>query len=1066
MTKSILKVNLLIIFAFLLASCANHNVRGEGQEGPGLIISPAFTKIAVGEERSYKAIYTNENGMASQVTENTKWTITNVGAKDATFASISGQGVVRGEAPGQIVLIAGYLGVTARLMITISPSNSVGPNGNGKDGNSDDKPHGHDGDSDDKPHGHDGNSDADSDGNSDNHGSVDTVKPQIESVALISATELRITYSEEMAEAALDIENYKISQDVSGDCASGNNFSDSLATTKFRIVSAAKTATNIITLTLSDGLAPGDYTLIVDTDAVKDLAGNKLSCPNTGVFSGYDSVPPIVAGVSSLNSQKVRVTFSEDVNAEALNVASYKIANGPINTTCVDNANFEAAKATSDFDIVSVTGSGRIYTLELSNTQTYMKAYTVLVDRAVITDLSTVPQELSCPNNGDFLGREPLKVMSAVAADSTHILLTFSKPVLAEENEPGSAVCSSSEECGKRYMLAGVSSLGLVTEAKLLDGTICGGVQADDSAVCITHSIAQEAGQYTVTVANGRDGDGFDDSVFGAILDFENRENMQRSPYDRASFVGQSGGTGPGPIVTPDSLIISIDPFNDGSDFGHLATYNGKIYVGPNRYGNSAVRFNPDGSQPERLTFTLEKDTIASANTPDSLGSRGLSRNTATSRDDGIAVPPYVTIGSKGCQENKADSASGCGPDNQDGRGLFTSGIFDNEEHLFITGSRSKGQNYYIYATTDKDNQLDYTYMDMYRPFHSISAGGYVAGNRGTESIKVFNERIYWAAPGNRTYRPYVAKIYTKNPESIKGNDAEFLMLTNVRGFGYYGKDCKTNAAVPNHADNIGATVFPFKNRLYLANSGAVSDKSSCNINSPYVSGQCEQLGGIIRSTNDDPAPASNSCGHWQDITPTNNEKYRSYFTDVLTSLSDLTPAKQPVPAMTEFNDALYLIRNACLTNRQNRGCTQDECKDDKSCPDGEEVPQLWKCLPDAKGECNADGWELVAEYDNSGKSNMGDDNNNKITLLIANGSRLYVGYDNLNGVSLWRTKEGVKNPSAISDFEQVESAGLGDTSNTELYSTVSLPQGAYFYLYISLGRSGKPLQIFRIQNL
>src|SRR5262249_12782051 len=146
------------------------------------------------------------------------------------------------------------------------------------------------------------------------------------------------------------------------------------------------------------------------------------------------------------------------------------------------------------------------------------------------------------------------------------------------------------------------------------------------------------------------------------IRDSANTENLQPAPNDRRTFTGCAS--------TPQNFTdgpIATNPFVDGSSFGYLASYNNKIYIGPNFAGNAANRFNPDGSSPESLTFTSTK-------APSATGGSASPRNTAATREGSIAVPPFVTIGHTGCTANNASLATGCGPDNNDGRGIFASG--------------------------------------------------------------------------------------------------------------------------------------------------------------------------------------------------------------------------------------------------------------------------------------------------------------------------------------------------------------------------------------------------------
>ena len=132
------------------------------------------------------------------------------------------------------------------------------------------------------------------------------------------------------------------------------------------------------------------------------------------------------------------------------------------------------------------------------------------------------------------------------------------------------------------------------------------------------------------------------------------------------------------------------------------------------------------------------------------------------------------------------------------------------------------------------------------------------------------------------------------------------------------------------------------------------------------------------------------------------------------------------------------------------------------------EIPQLWKCVPTLSGsatECDADDWSLVAQNGTTGKTNFGDANNTKVTMLSANGDYLYVGFDNATtGIEVWRTN--VANPSSEGDFSQIGGDGFGaGTAITEVYSHVSLQSGSIYYLYLSVGKNSIPVRVHRQQN-
>ncbi|MBK8396631.1 MAG: hypothetical protein IPL26_15530 [Leptospiraceae bacterium] len=868
---------------------------------------------------------------------------------------------------------------------------------------------------------------------------------------------------------------------------------------------------------------------VADTAASPNTSNNIPAVnPITGTFFTVDTSTPTVVSATSINATTVRVTYSKAMNiSDATTTGNYKIVVSPGTGLCSDNTNFTAGTVAITVSAVTQVDTK---TFDLTTAPQSATSYTLLVNKTGVNDFQ--PVNLSCPNNADFTGNEDIKISAASCANTTEIVYTFSKPVKSGMNSANSAECNSTLECAKRYYIT-PATLGSITSVKALDGIICGGAAINESKVCITHTIVQGGGNYTVISANNVDGDGFDNTYWGAIQNSTAPiANIQVSPKDRASFTGCGAG-----IHNFVDGPISTDPFGDNAYFGYVMGYFNKIYVGPNTKGNAASRFNPDGSNPDTMSFEFTKDT-------NTANASGTSSNSATTRDGSIAVPPYVTIGHTGCTSSSADIASGCGPNNENGRGLFASGVISGTEYLFITGGRSGGYGNYLYYTSDTDTVLNFKYLDARDVFNG---DGGVQMNKGTESIIVFNGKVYWMAPGDGTYRPYLAKLNNLNQDQLGGTDGIYLQMKRMSGFGY-------DAASRNGADKVGGTLFGYNDRLYLANSGSnsVDNASTCDANSPYTAGTtstmygsittsgtttqrrtisnlsstaglttgmnvfgngiasgatitsipnsttvvissnailtgtqlinflntstnpCMQTGGIIRSTNNDPAActAANACGNWIDITPTAT-KFRQYFSIVLLKLADLIPAERPIPGFESFNSKIYMIRNACTTRVQKIGSSNDIV-----CPDGNEIPQLWKCDPTNGGSdvtnpttCEAGEWSLVAENGSSGKTNMNMSTNKEISILTKNGSQLYIGYDNATtGAQIWRTKSGVTDPISESDFEQIGANGFGDPSNNlELYSSVSLEQSGSFYMYVTTGRPGstpvQPLRIYRQVN-
>ena len=527
---------------------------------------------------------------------------------------------------------------------------------------------------------------------------------------------------------------------------------------------------------------------------------------------------------------------------------------------------------------------------------------------------------------------------------------------------------------------------------------------------------------YAITGANGIDGDGFNNvGLFPAndgIRNLADTENLNIAAGDRVSF----DGCGADPTDITDGPL-SGDPFADTSAFGYVQSYANRIYIGPNQLGNAAVRFYPDGSSPQNLTFAIAKDTT---------GGR-QSGNADASRDGGIPVPPYVSFGHAGCSGNNAGIAIGCGPDNENGRGIFTAGTFAGTEYLFATAARTAGNNDYLYYTADTDSNLNFSYLDASDLFDNC-AGITISGNRGTEDLRVFNSSLYWSLPGTGSVRPYLVAINSLTAEINCGVEGDILMFHRMTGVG------RESAAAPNFADRIGGVLHDFNNRLYYANSGSITNSGACDLNTAYSAGVCEQTGGIVRSTTASPTRCTgvDVCPTWVDITPTST-KFRQYFTDIIGSTGNLTPALQPIPGFETYNGNVYFIRNACMTSRWNRGCVTSNCTDDVVCPVAQQIPQLWRCVPGGDGHCDAGDWSLVAENGASGVTNMGEAGYLKITFLKRNGSYLYVGFDNTSGVRLYRTN--LATPTTAADFSLV---GARDSVLQEPFNSSSTANRSY----------------------
>jgi hypothetical protein len=355
------------------------------------------------------------------------------------------------------------------------------------------------------------------------------------------------------------------------------------------------------------------------------------------------------------------------------------------------------------------------------------------------------------------------------------------------------------------------------------------------------------------------------------------------------------------------------------------------------------------------------------------------------------------------------------GPDGEDGIDYIAGGIINGTEYLFIGPANSNGNLGYIYFTSDNGTHLNFDPMDL----GSITGGA----TQGVSSMVVFNNNLYIGYPDDGGKRPYLHKIVNILQNPVVGTDVFDLTGDKMPRIGTNG-----DFGLQNKGGQVGIDSFGvFNNRLYLANGGA---------------GNIDEDGGILVSTNNNPLPYNTNPGDWSDITPISKpEWYNTPFDDrfslELPNLNKLIPAEKAFPAMAVFNNKLYVIRN---TNGSPPG------------------PQLWKY----------DGftWSLVGNT-GLGLTDMGNSNNMEASLLVVNGDRLYVGYDNsADGIQVWRTMAGVTDPVFASDFEPVSTDGFGDPANNlKIYHGLSIPSGGTDYLWLLSGKSGGSIRFYRTSN-
>lgn len=881
----------------------------------------------------------------------------------------------------------------------------------------------------------------------------------------------------------------------SGDGASSIDSMGSDATacslTELYTVSAVlNTEMEATDLSAPDHVAPA-------ANAIRDMGDNWADSGRQVAVTG--AVSPYVYDVYPNLRTKIRVAFSEPVDntaaanaTSALNHANYSLAENPVESGCsaggggADTVNIDTATP-----IVDVNGDGTVFELTTTASQCGSTTYELTVDQTIIDQNDHV--ELVAPYIMTFLGNEQLRVVSGSNLSITSMVVVFNKAVQAGTGDGGA-------ELATRYHFNDKPGGSAPTSAVRGSGS-------NVNRVTLETNFFQRARTYMVIGANGDDLYGFTEGGVGAIKTTTNvsegaevpQENLQAYPRDRAPWVGY--GT---PILNLDDGPLSEDPFADASTFGYLASYGGKVYIGPNNLGNATSRMDPDASNPEVAYFQFEKDTTG---TTGNDGETNQSSNDDTTRDGGIAVPPYVTIGHTGCTTDTAELNTGCGPDNENGRGVFSSGMIGSTEYIFLGGARTvpDGDGYYwfdyVYYTSGTGDILSFNYVDMGNITGTVTSG--------LSSNLLFNDRLQVGMAKYNTNAPDFGKINfstgSAQGDCTPGSSCD--ATAGTRGDRYYincidyfgGVDqAGTQNTYTNWAYYVGVdAMYNFRGRFYAANGGHNSQNHDGGVirsdGANYANpGRClydDVYGGMGDITFNTCTGGANRCPDWLEIAPRTQQEW--YNTDTpasprfsleLTKTADLIPTDKATPAFAEYEGKLYMIRNTCQTaatgsgvdgaQHYTAGCTAASYTYVSTEVENRQ-PQLWVCTPGTTGdvdECDAGDWALVDDATPDGVTNFGDAGNHSITMVMKSGKYLYVGLDNVNGIQVYRvnTVAGVPiaNPTE-DDFERIGTGipGIDGDMYKEIYSYISIPgtgiYSNYSFLYISAGKNSTPVAIF-----
>ncbi len=515
--------------------------------------------------------------------------------------------------------------------------------------------------------------------------------------------------------------------------------------------------------------------------------------------------------------------------------------------------------------------------------------------------------------------------------------------------------------------------------------------------------------------------------------------------------VASSAASASATIVAP-VQPVTVPPFQGSrpTTFAYVFGYRNQLWLGPAGDGGGAISIAPDGTSPAQIGFQLRVDNASAP-----YGARNPAWATS---------PQATTVGYSGCQQGTA----ACGPDNENGRGLFFSAVVNNTEWMGLTGARDTLGARFLYLTTPSIispvGKLDFAYDSL---GNAVPDTTLVATAAYAFSNTLWIGYLDW---GNSGAAPVTGPVLHQllnvpsAPPGINANSGSGIDLVDLRAhyMPYVGANAGATSnltgspAPPLMIDSLASFGAGSGQALYLANNG-----------------------GWLRSTNGAPGPctAPGVCADWVAISPNalgaSRAAAASYAAECsLPSLKvrDLEPADKAVPYIVPFGGRLFLARN---TYKGNPGCNN---------PTFVLGPQLWSCAPTGPNQqCSLGDWSLVAPNvapRDVDLTQMQDANNTAITLLAAAGGYLYVGFNNASsspaGVQIYRTA----NPAAATqaDFTGQNGciaggsgpcAGIGGNGLgqgvTRIFDGRAISFAGGTAIYLTAGTGNAPLSLFRI---
>jgi hypothetical protein len=913
--------------------------------------------------------------------------------------------------------------------------------------------------------------------------------PDIQNVSSYSNTEVRVSFTEDVElTTAEDQKNYRVS-----------------GLTVFSACRDSVDYSLVILVTSTQDAA--SYTLYVS--GVKDLTGNSVITPCAAGLTGtapVDTTPPALVSASLLDNDTIEVVFSEPVaQTSCENTGNYTIEDSVFNPVSLSNATRQTDQSKVHLDVTDVLTKG-----------------------SYIITVSTDVQDLNCnalvgtPQNETTFAGLATMISDVIATANTEIRVQFSTEVELSKAEnpsyydiPGLAVTSAARNAADHSIVdlttsAQEDTTYLLTVTNVIDGCtksfsgdVCPFIESvssyGNSEVAVNFSEAvdeassQTASNYNIAplsvLTATRSADDFSKVILDTSpqagntiykLTIENVADLTGNPLFGPNTM-QFYGTGTSDTTPP--VLLSAELVDGNTACLHFSepmdqssSETSSHYTILNNTGNFtsidvAELQSPDGADvclhitgtfsAPFYTVTVSTDVRDDngqqlSGYPDNIASfSGMGSPPESFAEGPVIEDPMNETTTEFCMLTKyrgrvyvgpADSDNAVfrikpdgsdpeivsfvfdtgsvishtldpGPDGEDGIDYICGGNIGGEEHLFVGPSKSGGNLDYIYSTKETGTTLHFDAIDL--------SGGSVLGaqTKGMSAMSVFNDRLYVGFPDTGGKRPYLLMLKNIVQNPVEDTDVFNLRAEKMPRIGVNGDFGKKNTAGTVGIDSFGV----YSNRLYLTCGGHNS---------------IDEDGGIIRSTTATPESYDASPGDWEDVTPTGdafwyNDPSFDRFSMELPAVNKLIPSDKAFPAMAVFNGVLYVARNTKdFSNR----------------------PQLWKF--------DGSSWTLVAE-NGSGVTSMGYADNSALSLLVASGDRLYMGFDNSNsGLQVWRSLEGVTDPQFESDFEPVTLDGFGDPAfNQLIYHGLSISDKIKDYLWLLCGKSGDSLRIFCTNN-